>query len=349
MKNRLKQHPPAYDLISKYRKCLMGAAIISILIFHYTEDCIKEGMLVGSFIRRYYKYISSSGVDIFQVLSGYGLYYSMKRAPGRRLRDFYKHRFMKILIPYLLIAVPALFWRDLLLEGRTVGYYISDIFFVTFFREGRLWFWYIALICFCYLIFPWLFSAVDDSRDDITAQFRTLSLFCLITVIALLFSVQSPKLHGRINIAWLRLVPFVLGIYLGRAGYAHKKIPLGIVALFACSIFLLPLINTSQLMVRRYILMFFGVFQLLLIVLVMEYSPIGKVKPFIKMVETFGGYTLELYLTHVMVRGVFQLVGHPCSVPRNEAAMLLISFALTFVINRITRWIIAAVEKAVTK
>ena len=37
--NKTGRAPLTYDLISKYRGALMGLAIISILIFHFTDDC----------------------------------------------------------------------------------------------------------------------------------------------------------------------------------------------------------------------------------------------------------------------------------------------------------------------
>ena len=79
--NKTGRAPLTYDLISKYRSALMGLAIISILIFHFTDDCRIYQTKFEGIIYYYNMLISSAGVDAFLALSGFGLYYSMKRKP----------------------------------------------------------------------------------------------------------------------------------------------------------------------------------------------------------------------------------------------------------------------------
>lgn len=56
---------------------------------------------------------------IVLLLSGLGCFYSLSR-PGSTVRSFYKRRFVRIAVPYLLIFIPAniLF---LLLGERNIG------------------------------------------------------------------------------------------------------------------------------------------------------------------------------------------------------------------------------------
>ena len=67
-----------YSLLSKYRSVLMGASILSIMLFHYT-NYIKSYDNYNFFFKAYNKFVSSAGVDIFLILSGLGLYYSFKK------------------------------------------------------------------------------------------------------------------------------------------------------------------------------------------------------------------------------------------------------------------------------
>ena len=334
----------SYDLLSKYRRVLMGVAILSIILFHYAQDCVQSEAEIGSFIRRYYKYIGSGGVDVFLLLSGFGLYYSMKGSPVRSLKDFYRRRFIRVLIPYFFVAGPKVVLADMLIEGKTFGYCLSDLLFITFFREGSAWFWYIMMICICYLLFPYFYRLIDDG-DDFTAQTRVAVLFCFFTVISLLFSVQAPKMFRNTSVMWPRFFPFVLGIYLGRVGYAGKRVSLGVFLFCCCSVFLLPLMNSAQIIVQRFIMMSFHILLYMILILLLEYSPLGKAGPAVKMLDVIGGYTLELYLTHSMTRSIFRILGRPCSVLKNEILMLFISIVLSVLLKRITRLFTAVLNK----
>lgn len=344
MAEKPERNHASYSLVSKYRGVLMGVAILSIILFHYAQDCVHSEAEIGSFIRRYYKYIGSGGVDIFLLLSGFGLYYSAKKSPDLSPKDFYRRRFTRVLIPYFLVAVPKIFLADMLIEGKTFGYCLSDLFFITFFREGRAWFWYIIMICICYLLFPYFYRLIDDG-NDLAAQTRTAVFFCFFTVISLLFSVQAPKMFRNTSVLWPRFFPFVLGIYFGRVGYAGKRVSPGVFLFCCCSVFFLPLMNSAQIIVQRYIMMAFHILLYMILILFLEFSPIGKVKPAVRALDVIGGYTLELYLTHSVARSIFQILGRPCSVLKNEILMLVISVALAVLLKKITRPVTAALSK----
>lgn len=340
----------SYDLLSKYRGALMGFAILCIIMFHFTEDCNNDGIHNLGLACFFYRYVGSSSVDTFLLLSGFGLFYSMKRSPEQKLTSFYLKRYTKVLIPYLLIAIPALLWRNLHMEGRTFLYFLSDLSFVTFFREGRTWFWYILIISICYLIFPYLFQLIDKSEDDLTAQTRVMALFSLIMVVALMEIHFLPGFYKKTEIALHRFLPFILGCYLGRVGYSHKRIAPGVLALCVLSVPLVLLRNVGIAMINRYVMAFFNFSLCLLLMLLLEYGPLEKVKKFVvKGLEWVGKYTLELYLCHVMVRGVLRILGHPCSALRYEALMLVITLILSLLLkwltNLLTGWITGKAEQ----
>lgn len=72
---------PSYELLSKYRGVLMGVQILLIMAFHYTEDLSNAADHFNGPAQVFYDYIGSSGVDMFLMISGLGLYYSWKRNP----------------------------------------------------------------------------------------------------------------------------------------------------------------------------------------------------------------------------------------------------------------------------
>ena len=342
--DRLNRRPVSYDLFSKYREAIMGLAVLGILVFHFTEDCKTEGVRFYGWVRIYYTYVRSSGVDIFVMVSGLGLYYSMKKSPERSLKDYYRHRFVRILVPYCIVAVPALIWRDLIFEGQTLLYWFSDLTFLTFFREGRLWFWFIPLIGFCYLISPYIIRLFEDDTDDTSAQMRLLTVFNFTMVVALIFSVQIPKLHNRLNIAWMRIFPFVLGVYFGRAAYSKKRISFSSMCLFGCSLLLLPLAKYEESILWRCALAAANGFLYFLFILILEFAPVGITKLPIAILNRIGHYTLEIYLTHTMVRGVFVMTRHPCCWLRYEALMLVLSGTLTLLLKSISARLIPLLE-----
>ena len=71
----MKKEKLTYEIFSKYRNIIMGVAIISILIFHFTDDCRIFNYSFDGLIKLFNRYISSAGVDIFLFFSGFSLYY----------------------------------------------------------------------------------------------------------------------------------------------------------------------------------------------------------------------------------------------------------------------------------
>ena len=135
----------SFNLFSKYRDVLMGMAILSILVFHYTEDCYIAGINYGGVVKLYKTYIGSSGVDIFLLLSGLGLYYSYSK--DNNLKNFYLRRIKRVLIPYLIISVPVYIWYDFFFLSDGIIGFINNLFFITLFTSGNILFWYIYFIC----------------------------------------------------------------------------------------------------------------------------------------------------------------------------------------------------------
>ena len=84
-----------FELVSKYRKAIMGFAALCIMIFH-EWIVIFPTVPVLSVIEAYVKRVSFLGVDIFFFLSGMGLVFAIKKGS---LLTYYKNRFKRIIIP----------------------------------------------------------------------------------------------------------------------------------------------------------------------------------------------------------------------------------------------------------
>lgn len=324
-----------YFIFSEYRSALMGLAILSIMIFHYTEDCLSQGTLSG-WVYWYYYYIRSSSVDAFVFLSGFGLYFSLKKQPD--IGFFYKKRFIRLIIPYSLIAIPALIWQDLYINDEGIIYLIKDFFFVLFFQEGNDWFWYILLSYICYFIFPYVFSIFESAQDRITEQMYMMSIFSFFTVICLMFQSNQTEFFEKVQIAFLRFPVFFFGCMIGKAAYERRRISKNMWALMLLSMLLLPLAEDSKIIVVRYVLAFFNLSLCMLFALAMKkLSRLSKFHNGIKAVlEWLGRYSLELYLAHVALRRVMREYEYYTYQEENELFMLAIAFVVALIIKKIT-------------
>lgn len=81
--------------ISKNRTTIMGMAMLLVMFFHSSIE------LSGCSVLAALKDMGDVGVDIFLMMSGFGIYCSLKKDDN--LHRFYKKRLLRILPAYLLI------------------------------------------------------------------------------------------------------------------------------------------------------------------------------------------------------------------------------------------------------
>lgn len=328
-----------FDILSRYRGVLMGIATLCILIFHYTDDCrMAEYNFKGlNYFINYY--ISSSGVDVFLVVSGLGLYYSFSK--NNKLSTFFKKRVTKIIIPYLVIAGPALIWSNFVFNHFTLGRFIQDITFVTLFTKGITWYWYILISLICYIIFPKLFSFFAEAKDKSTEQIRLLALITLSLVISVMISEYDNSLFGNINILLLRFPSFFFGVYLGKLSY--EKRPLNaydffLFVLIALAVFSLRF--THRVIFVRYALALINYLAYFAIIVAMDFLKNSKLIGLIKKcLEKVGEYSIELYLTHVTVRSIFNAYKLSTYRVRYYAMVVIISVVLSIIVKIISSFI----------
>lgn len=303
------------------------------------EDCGIYHVHKNGWVEFFRNYITSSSVDGFLFLSGFGLYYAMKKHPD--ISQFYKRRFTRILIPYFLIAIPALCWNDFLFDKTGVKAFFSDLSFYSFFTRGMSWFWYILLICFCYLIFPFIFRAIDKAPNEESEQMRIINLFTFFTMITFVIRLSNKELFDNTNLALLRIPFFCLGCFIGKYSYEKRSISGGTYGLMLLSLFAIQFRKGSKIIFARYSAAFLNISACILIaILFSKLKHFGKIHNCIKkFFEWFGKYSLELYLAHVTVRGVMRDYGHPTCYGRNELIMVAISIVLALIVNQLTKWI----------
>ena len=214
---------------SKYRNELFGLSMLEFIFFHYTENisnAINDGILdpdstpIVSFLNNFHDYIGSMGVEIFVILSGMGLFYSFEK--NHNLGYFYKRRLRRVVIPYLIVAVPFWVISDNAFRADGAIETIKDISFYTFFSDGTNTLWFIGFITAMYLVFPVVYALVGKrGTHDVS---NMCILIAILDVTMILIRKYFPEIGENISIAYGRAPDFVIGVFLGKYIQDDKEI-----------------------------------------------------------------------------------------------------------------------------
>ena len=145
------------QMLSTYRNLLMGLAAIGVFVMHF----IVQGVLAfPSPLKKIETVLllwGSSGVDVFCLLSGFGLFYSLEKNP--KLSQYYKKRVIRVYIPFLLITIPGyLFFlkisiKKCLIKWTTLYLWVSE-------NDGT---WFVSFIIVMYLLSPIIYKFYKSS------------------------------------------------------------------------------------------------------------------------------------------------------------------------------------------
>lgn len=179
--------------LSTYRSELMAWSIMWIMMLHFTFTQITP---LG-FIAQY----GYAGVDIFMLVSGLGIYYSLEK--DSILLHFYKKRILRIFPTYYLIGIldcliithdnlPTFIFRYTTL-GFWIGKEFSD--------------WFIPSIIMLYLLSPIIKYFVDNK------QFKTIILFIIAILFLSNYFTDKEYLLDRAHFFFLYRIPsFIFGM-----------------------------------------------------------------------------------------------------------------------------------------
>lgn len=297
----------SWGLVSKYRNQLFGFAILWIMLMHGMEF---KPIPQFPFFENYFLYhstirVGGVGVDIFLFLSGMGLYYAYQKRPT--LSAFYRSRFKRVLIPYLIIGL--LFWvfKDLLLTWDPI-LFLQDLSLSNFFTRGNSTFWYISLILPLYLVSP-LILRLFETRYRKALLFLG---FALCTAQSLLVALYFPTFYGFIDKALTRIFIFVLGCYFGRIiredrPLKRRWLVYALVVLTSRSLILYLIKEFTQIppgVISRLWCSAAGFALCILLPICLELLQATSLNRFLSFL---GGISLELYLSHVALKEVVKL------------------------------------------
>lgn len=320
-----------WNILSKYRKELMGLATIAVVIFHFFEMVgknIEEVDIITRFLYNIGRY-GYMGVEVFLLLSGMGCYYSLKRKNDIKL--FIKKRLKKVLVPYFLFSVPFWFYIDVFIDKYETKF-ILDIFNITFFKGNRLY-WYVVLIVAMYFIVPVLFYLFD--KDN---KVRKVSFYCLeflVLIFSVILFIRYNSYFKVLQVALTRVPSFIFGVYIGKNIYEKKNISPLMLFITVFSLFFIDY-KFPNVLLMRYANFIQAIGLSLLVAQFMDIVNANRIR---KGLCFIGAYSLEIYLGHVTFRKLFNYYGLSTYKIEVYFIVVLLTIVSVFVVNNITNLI----------
>ena len=322
-----KMNTPCFNwyLLSKYRTELMGIATILVLLCHARPNGVVLPDLVLTIMG-----LGQFGVQVFLFLSGIGIYYSLNSSKQNvKLITWYKKRFVRLFLPYLIICGPilviSLFDQDvtvqyILLRLSTIGYWTGE--------KGVAWF--VAALVPFYLISPLINKLLILGKYK-----RNIIFLCLFFSPAIVLNMIPQNMaEGNISVAhFMQTIivfpSFILGFYLAPCVAKKQLLSYKAVVMFVVSLIMLFLLTLYMTGLKSYWL--FILLALGLVCKVLEYSPLlSSVLLFI------GTISLESYLFNVSLPEVYIGKGNLYYI-----SLIVLGTFLAFIANKLSSKIIA--------
>lgn len=307
-------------LTSKYRTELMGVCILWIMLFHSGVDAPANFVLRAL----WYVFISFGGgfgVDIFFMLSGYGLIYSvLSKGDSQSWSRYFKKRFIRILPAYIIVASC---YYAIICENAAEFFY--NLSFLNFVFDGQRDFWYIFAIIVFYMLFPLIVQLLRRLNISLSM----LILIVLWQIACCMLDRFYPVVYSNLKIMLQRFPCFCIGIYMGYQAVERRN---GFwVLVFACTLAGLWMMfsGISFTGISRWIFTTMSLPVICILVLIIDIPYARFVS---KCLKWCGKRSLELYLVHVSF-GIFLMDILP-----NRTFSLIVyflgSFLLALVLHR---------------
>ena len=293
------------SLISASRAQLMGAFIIVIMLFHGSFDAL-------GWVSYPFCVYGHWGVDVFLFLSGFGVYFSLKKSGHNGLLPFYKRRLVRI-IPASVVVGGTLYMCGMTDWLGLLGLNL----------------WYIRTALVLYLFSPVIYHLLVNWHAT-----RALVLLTLLAVVGIIVAVPLLRHSGFVwqtTISWslARLTAFMLGMYIAHMDFSVKQllhpayVIIALLSLLSALYFHLERAQqgafSNYLHLLPYTLVAFALPLCLVLLSMFIPTKSGGVITFI------GSCTLEIYLVH---EAIFKKVS---VLPYNGITKFLLAYGLSAV------------------
>lgn len=211
---------------------------------------------------------------------------------------WYSKRYKRILIPYLVIAVPFYAFKVIVGDSGIADalYDLSTLSYWTHHRSA----WFIALLIPLYGVTPLLAKLVDTCKHR---WFPTLLLCMACMGVSVWLSGSGSEIAGNVAAALRRVPGFLVGYWMGKIIFEEKTVN-GWVAL-AVPVFLFLAIYFLPVKIYCFWLLMFPLMQCLVWLYGQDFK---RLKWFTSICFFMGTITLESYLTNGYSATVFKHV-----------------------------------------
>lgn len=272
-----------FNHIFQERKLFMGVAIVMVVLYHLFCFCGNKGW---TFIF----YIGYTGVDIFMLLSGYGLCNSYKR---NDIGTFYKRRIVRLmpLFGFMMIFATIV---DSLITCRydfSLLNLLCNMSSSSFYGLGG-WYveWYLCVLLMLCVLFPFIYETLEKCSDIIKNG------YLLDILVVLVVFVMTLPLEWYYKCAIGRLPIFCVGLLY----FMHKIDVVHIVRAYAIGSILAATLFVTHRLETFGVVYMLAPFIMLSIALIFH-NVRDKFQRIKVVLEYLGLYTLEIYVANVIL------------------------------------------------
>lgn len=190
-------------LINRYRSPIMGFAALWIMFFHLWQPLFADGAPMALFYaENVTKRLGFEGVDIFFLLSGMGLTYSVGK---HSLGGFYLRRFKRLALPFVAVAALRAVcerwgWRVFFFVVSGANFFVNSIYFFL---------WFVTAIAVLYLVFPLYWRLFSRARSKLVFTLAVIAAWYVLSLA--LKGTMREDMYGFTN----RIPVFLTGVLLG--------------------------------------------------------------------------------------------------------------------------------------
>ena len=272
--------------LSEYRMQVMGCCAIGVILCHASLSV--SAVALPQVIKLLFG-LGNQGVDVFFLLSGIGIYYSLQR--GDKLGKWCLKRLCAVGISYLLIAVPFYAWYVADFGGNVLDFF-SHLSMIGFWIEN-FGAWYLAVLIPLYIVAPFVGKFIEGRKHRTAVAWLIVISVFVICVIGKGFST------GVLNNVFSRFrhsAAFFVGYGLGKAVQDKRSVSWWICPAFA--VLFLLLTRLPNRFGFAYLVLYIPLAMLLCAVASVAHKHVRWLD---KVLCFCGKRSLELYLTNIFL------------------------------------------------
>lgn len=339
------------SLLNKFRKEIMGFAIIWVMILHCFSDYICElGIPVLSFVAKQ----GNLGVEIFLFLSGIGLFFSMSK--DEKIMPFYLRRIKRVIIPWLIISCPYWILKSIIVDHDSFLVFLENWSGASLWTKGITTVWYVSFIAILYFLYPFIYKLQKKN-----SFFIILLIGCAFAANVIML-LAAPDFYDLREIAFTRVMIFLLGSLIGELlknknvtgtkrslffTYAAVMLVMYIIGMLSDECNLNWFSDSVAKLFFRFGGQGAGILVMMLLCLLFEKIKMARIK---KGLSFLGGITLEIYLIHIFLcniitrTGLIDSKGYPIKFAV-MTAVVVASVIIAWIYSKLYNGIVDKLEK----